>query len=134
MALWQLVTFPLLIFVSYKEPPFKSLDKLSPIKWIDIMPFIFAIIAIFDFALLPIMSVVHTVMNYKSVQDSNFTGMLTFVAFINAVFLFYWTPFFAKILQEPKQIVEVKKKQKVSVDFQNWDEIRKNTDHAISIK
>lgn len=127
MALFQLVTFPCLIFLSYKDAPSHRLDRLSPLKWIDIMPYLFYIVALVDFLIIPVCSVAHTALSYREVDDSNFTGLLTFVAFINAVFMVYWTPFLVKMVDELREqgvVKETKHKKQVAAANQDWNEIK----------
>lgn len=72
MTLFQLVTFPILIFVNFVETPIQFTEMLF--SWVGVIPKVFAVIALVDYVVIPTAISVLFIADYRNVINSNFTG------------------------------------------------------------
>ena len=94
LALCQLISCPIMVFVRPTKPPhtLSWIDRISPIKWRQVMPWVWLVLASVNFLFIPMASVVHTWIGLNNVFLSQFTGQLILIALINAIMLVYWVP------------------------------------------
>jgi hypothetical protein len=137
LALFQIVTFPILVFVSFKKPPMMLKGLGVRTKWMAVMAPTYALIVIIDFVLIPLYLAVQFIFQFKSMGTSHFAGQLIVVAVTNAVFVLYWTPSVYQVMKDNRdQMNDAKVMLMVTQGKANqtWNDMKNDTDLSPQIK
>jgi hypothetical protein len=135
MTLFQLLTFPLLIFINFVEPPFQFTEVLF--SWIGIAPKIFGIIAIVDYVVIPIANAALFIADYRNVINSNFTGQIAFCFYCSVLIAFIYGPVCFRKVMMMRNDISVAKSRATRAQIgsqENWDELKQKEEVAEQIR